>query len=81
MQQNKGIDKNSTINDEERKNVDAIFHTLSTMKIARIGKFFDSIKRCGVDVSDILMFFLFMPFFHQFQKHCQSSVHHVPVNK
>ena len=34
------------------------------MKIARIGKFFDSIKRCGVDVSDILMLLLLMPFFH-----------------
>ena len=64
MQQNKGINKISTISDDEEKNVDTIFHTLSTMKIARIGKFFDSIKRCGVDVSDILILFLLMPFFH-----------------
>jgi len=64
MQQNKSITKISTICDDEVKNVDTIFHTLSTMKIARIGKFFDSIKRCGVNVSDILMLLLLMPFFH-----------------
>jgi len=64
MQQNKGINKIGTICDNEEKNVDTIFHTLSTMKIARIGKFFDSIKRCGFNVSDILMLLLLMPFFH-----------------
>jgi hypothetical protein len=64
MQQNKGINKICTISDDEEKNVDTIFRTLSIMKIARIGKFFDSIKRCGVNVSDILMLLLLMPFFH-----------------
>ena len=64
MQQNKGINKIGTASDDEGRNVDTIFHTLSTMKIARIGKFFDSIKRCGTDVSDILMLLLLMPFYH-----------------
>ena len=64
MQQNKGINKIGTASDDDGRNVDTIFHTLSTMKIARIGKFFDSIKRCGTDVSDILMLLLLMPFYH-----------------
>lgn len=64
MQQNKGINKIGTVSDDEEKNVSTIFLTLSTMKIARIGKFFDSIKRCGVNVSDILVLLLLMPFFH-----------------
>lgn len=64
MQQNKGIPKIGTVGDDGAKNVETIFHVLSTMKIARIGKFFDSIKRCGVNVSDILVLLLLMPFFH-----------------
>ena len=64
MQQNKDKNKISTVSDDEERNVNTIFHNLSTMKIARIGKFFDSIKRCGVDVSDILMLLLLMPFYH-----------------
>jgi len=64
MQQNKGINKISTISSDEMKNVDTLFNTLTTMKIARIGAFFDSVKRCGENVSDILMLLLLMPFFH-----------------
>jgi hypothetical protein len=64
MQQNKGIAKIETVGNDVRKNADTIFRILTTMKIARIGKFFDSIKRCGVNVSDILMLLLLMPFFH-----------------
>jgi len=64
MQQIKGIKKIATINDNPEENVDTIFHTLSVMKIARIGQFFDSIKRCGVNVSDIMMLLLLMPFYH-----------------
>ena len=64
MQQNKVINIIGTICDNEEKNVDTIFHTLSTMKSARILKFFESIKRCGLYVSDILMLLLLMPFFH-----------------
>lgn len=64
MQQNKGIPKIGTVGDDGAKNAETIFNVLSTMKIARIGKFFDSIKRCGVNVSDILMLLLLMPFFH-----------------
>lgn len=64
MQQNKDKNKISTVSDDEERNVDTIFHNLSTMKIARIGTFFDSIKRCGVNVSDILILLLLMPFYH-----------------
>ena len=64
MQQNKGIYKISTVSDDEERNVETIFHNLSTMKIARIGMFLDSIKRCGVNVSDILILLLLMPFYH-----------------
>jgi len=64
MQQNKSINKISTVSADEMKNVDTLFHTLTTMKIARIGAFFDSVKRCGANVSDILMLLLLMPFFH-----------------
>ncbi|NEW85484.1 MAG: transposase [Mariniphaga sp.] len=64
MQQIKGIQKIATINDNPEKNVDTIFQTLALMKISRIGQFFDSTKRCGVNVSDILMLLLLMPFYH-----------------
>jgi len=64
MQQNKGINKTGTVSDDEIRNVDTIFHTLSTMKIARIGMFFNSLKRCGVNTSDILLLLLLMPFYH-----------------
>lgn len=64
MQQIKGIKKIGMVNDSPEKNVDTIFHTLSKMKIARIGQFFNSVKRCGINVSDILMLLLIMPFYH-----------------
>src|SRR5690554_464241 len=64
MQQIKGIKKIGMVNDSSEKNVDTIFHTLSKMKIARIGQFFNSVKRCGINVSDILMLLLIMPFYH-----------------
>lgn len=64
MQQNKDTKKIGTIEDSSAKNAYTIFHTLSKMKISRIGQFFNSVKRCGVDVSDILMILLMMPFYH-----------------
>jgi len=64
MQQNKGSKKIGTIKESSEKNAYTIFHTLNKMKISRIGQFFNSVKRCGVDVSDILMLLLMMPFYH-----------------
>ena len=64
MQQIKGTTKIGTIEESPKKNADTIFHTLDKMGIPRIGKFFNSVKRCGVDVSDILMLLLMMPFYH-----------------
>jgi len=58
MQQNKGINNIYIIGDSQEKNANDIFHTLSIMKIARIGQFFNSVKRCGVDVSDIILLLL-----------------------
>jgi len=47
MQRNKSINKIATVcSDEEKKEIN-ISYTLSTMKIKRIGKFFDRVKRCG----------------------------------
>ena len=37
------------------KNATNIFHTVSKMKVMRIGHFFNSVKRCGINVSDILL--------------------------
>lgn len=64
MQQNKGIQKKYTIGSDEDKNANDIYQTLSKMKIRRIGQFFNSVKRCGVDVSDIMLLLLLMPFHH-----------------
>ncbi len=64
MQQNKGIVNISTIGNNEEKNAIDIFHTLKIMKIARIGQFFNSAKRCGVNVSDLILLLLLMPFYH-----------------
>lgn len=64
MQQDKGIKNIYTINANKHENAYNIFITLSKMKIARIGNFFNSVKRCGVNISDILMLLLLMPF-HQ----------------
>jgi len=33
----------------------SIFKTLGILKLKRVGSFFNSIKRCGVEVSEILM--------------------------
>lgn len=63
MQHFKDTKKIGTIEDSPKKNADTIFHTLNKMGIPRIGQFFNSIKRCGVDVSDILMLLLMMPFY------------------
>lgn len=64
MQQIKSTKKIGTVEDSPIKNADTIFHTLNKMKIYRIGQFFNSVKRCGVDVSDVLMLLLMMPFYH-----------------
>jgi len=64
MQQNKDTKKIGIINESSEKNAYTIFHTLNKMKISRIGQFFNSIKRCEVDVSDILILLLMMPFYH-----------------
>lgn len=64
MQQNKGIKKTYTVENCQENNSSNIFRTLSIMKIKRIGQFFNSVKRCGVDVSDVLMLLVLMPFYH-----------------
>ena len=64
MQQNKDIVNISTIGNNEEKNAVDVFHTLKIMKIARIGQFFNSVKRCGVNVSDLILLLLLMPFYH-----------------
>ena len=63
MQQNKGLKKIGIVSEDDVKNVETIFRTFSTMKIKRIGTFFNSIKRCGVDFSDIIILLLLMPFY------------------
>lgn len=64
MQLNKDIKNFCTINENESKNAYDIYNTLSKMKIRRIGEFFNSVKRCGIDASDILLTLLLMPFLH-----------------
>ena len=64
MQQNKDIKNIYTIGNSDEKNANDIFRTLSIMKIMRIGQFFNSVKRCGVDVSDVILLLLLMPFHH-----------------
>lgn len=64
MQQNKSSQNIYTIENNQEKNANDIFRTLSKMKIMRIGQFFNSVKRCGVDVSDIVLLLLLMPFHH-----------------
>jgi hypothetical protein len=63
MQQNKGIKNISIIGNDREKNANDIFHTLSKMKILRIGRFFNSVKRCGSNVSDVLLLLVLMPFY------------------
>jgi hypothetical protein len=43
MQQNKGIQNISIIGNDPEKNANDIFHTLSKMKILRIGRFFNGV--------------------------------------
>ncbi len=64
MQQNKGIVNISTIGNNGEKNAVDIFHTLKIMKVARIGQFFNGVKRCGVNVPDIILLLVLMPFYH-----------------
>jgi len=64
MQQNKGTINISTIGNNGEKNAIDIFYTLKIMKIARIGQFFNSVKRCGINVSDIILLLVLMPFYH-----------------
>ena len=59
-------DKNNKLSDIDHGNKDFaynIFKTLGTFKLKRMGSFFNSIKRCGVDVSEILMGLVLMPFY------------------
>jgi hypothetical protein len=64
MQQNKDIKNICTLNNDQQENAYNLFETLLKMKIARIGRFFNSVKRCGVNVSDIIMLLVLMPFHH-----------------
>ncbi len=64
MQQNKDNKNIYTIGNDNEKNAHDIFRTLSIMKIKRIGQFFNSIKRCGVNISDVILLMLLMPFYH-----------------
>ena len=60
-------DKNNNFGESNASSEDFaynIFKTLDIIKLKRIGCFFNRIKRCGVDVSDILMVLVLMPF-HQ----------------
>ena len=63
MQQNKVRNNIHIIDSNEEKNAIDIYFTLAKMKIARIGQFFNNIKRSGVNVSDILMLLVLMPFY------------------
>lgn len=59
-------DKNNKLSDIDHGNKDFaynIFKTFGTFKLKRMGSFFNSIKRCGVDVSEILMGLMLMPFY------------------
>lgn len=59
-------DKNNKLSDIDHGSEDfaySIFKTLDIFKLKRVGSFFNSIKRCGVDVSDILMVLVLMPFY------------------
>lgn len=64
MQQNKDSKNIYTIGNDNDKNATDIFRTLSIMKIKRIGNFFNSIKRCGINISDIMLLLILMPFYH-----------------
>lgn len=64
MQQNKDSKNIYTIENDNEKNAKDIFRTLSIMKIKRTGNFFNSIKRCGVKVSDVMLLLMLMPFYH-----------------
>ena len=63
MQQNKDSKNIYTIGNDNDKTAKDIFRTLSLMKIKRIGNFFNSIKRCGVDISDVIYLLMLMPFY------------------
>ncbi len=59
-------DKNNELSCIDEANEDFaynIFKTLDIFKLKRVGSFFNSIKRCGVDVSEILMVLVLMPFY------------------
>ncbi|MCK5538484.1 MAG: hypothetical protein KAI79_16780, partial [Bacteroidales bacterium] len=64
MQQNKVRNNIYTIDSNDEKNAIDIYFTLAKMKIARIGQFFNNMKRSGTNVSDILMLLVLMPFYH-----------------
>ena len=63
MQQNKVRNNIYTIDSDDEKNAIDIYFTLAKMKIARIGQFFNNVKRSGINVSDILMLLVLMPFY------------------
>ena len=59
-------DKNNELNCIDHTSEDFaynIFKTLDIFKLKRVGSFFNSIKRCGFDVSEILMVLVLMPFY------------------
>ncbi len=64
MQQNKVSNKTYTIDSNDKNNAIDIYFTLAKMKISRIGQFFNNVKRSGINVSDILMLLVLMPFYH-----------------
>jgi len=58
--------KNNELNSIDHTSEDFaynIFKTLDILKLKRVGSFFNSIKRCGFDVSGILMALVLMPFY------------------
>jgi len=63
MQQNKVRNNIYTIDSNDEKNAIDIYFTQAKMKIARIGQFFNNVKRSGTNVSDILMLLVLMPFY------------------
>lgn len=67
MQHDKNKNKNGeikSIGHNSKDNVTDIFKTLEILKLKRVGSFFNSIKRCGVNVSDIILIMIMLPFYH-----------------
>ncbi len=66
MQKYKKIELCGSILADGEKTAFSIHKTLELFRIRRTGKFFDSVKRCGVSFSSILPVLLLMPFYGLF---------------